>query len=78
MRRSILRRVAALGLVAALATPVAWAGNSIGLARWEVGTVWAALRAWVAELWTKDGEEVNPTACTGDCADAGPESDPFG
>lgn len=78
MRRSILRRVAALGLVAALAAPVAWAGSSVGLARWEAGGVWASLLAWVAQLWTKDGEEVEPTTCPADCTDAGPERDPFG
>lgn len=78
MRRSILRRVAVLGLVAAMAAPVAWAGGSVGWARWEVGGGWASLWVWVAQLWAKDGEGLDPTACPADCTDAGPERDPFG
>lgn len=78
MRRSISRRMAALGLVVVLAAPAAWAGGSVGWARWEVGEVWASVWAWAAQLWTKDGGGLDPSACPADCTDAGPEADPFG
>lgn len=55
MKRSMARRLAALGMVMALAAPAAWAGPL----RLDL-TPWAAAWGWLVDLWAKEGSSGDP------------------
>lgn len=56
MKRSMARRLAALGMVMALAAPAAWAGPL----RLDVGPWWTTAWGWLVDLWTKEGPSGDP------------------